>query len=271
MLGGGDQAGPQTALASPAAPASTQTARMEIAPVIGAPEGVARDLQAQLTTSMERKQIIVAKGTGSRGEYTLRGYVVAAREKAGAKISYIWDITDQAGKRAHRVTGEEIATTMPGSDPWSAVTPQIIQNIADKTATQLATWNSGIAGTPVASATPASSPATAAAAAAAAPATNAVAQAGAPATNAVAKAGTPAAQTAALSPPATAPGTASTTGSIDNSAVQTLVPNVTGAPGDGGVSLTSAIQRELSKSGVALTTTPSGTQTYKVEDKVKSW
>ena len=29
--------------------------------------------------------------------------------------AYIWDITDQAGKRAHRVTGEEIATTMPGS------------------------------------------------------------------------------------------------------------------------------------------------------------
>ena len=46
-----------------------------------------------------------------------------------------------------------------------------------------------------------------------------------------------------------------------------MVPSVAGAPGDGSVSLTGAIQRELSKGGVALTDKPSG-QTYKVEGKV---
>ncbi len=46
-----------------------------------------------------------------------------------------------------------------------------------------------------------------------------------------------------------------------------MVPSVVGAPGDGGVALTSAIQRELTRSGIALTDTPSA-NTYKVEGKV---
>ena len=46
-----------------------------------------------------------------------------------------------------------------------------------------------------------------------------------------------------------------------------MVPSVAGAPGDGSVSLTGAIQRELTKGGVALTDKVSG-QTYKVEGKV---
>jgi hypothetical protein len=46
-----------------------------------------------------------------------------------------------------------------------------------------------------------------------------------------------------------------------------MVPSVTGAPGDGSVSLTSAIQRELTRNGVSLTGAPSAS-TYKVEGKV---
>ena len=45
------------------------------------------------------------------------------------------------------------------------------------------------------------------------------------------------------------------------------MPTVTGAPGDGSSSLTGAIQRELSKNGVSLTSSASP-QTYKVEGKV---
>jgi hypothetical protein len=46
-----------------------------------------------------------------------------------------------------------------------------------------------------------------------------------------------------------------------------MVPSVTGAPGDGSVALTSAIQRELSRSGVNLADKASA-QTYRVEGKV---
>ncbi len=46
-----------------------------------------------------------------------------------------------------------------------------------------------------------------------------------------------------------------------------MVPMVVGAPGDGSSTLTTAIQRELTKNGVTLTSAASP-QTYKVEGKV---
>ena len=268
LLGGANTPAPQAALTEPPAAANAQTARVEIAPIIGAPEAVARDLQSQLTGSIERSKISVVKAPGGKGEYVLRGYIVAAREKAGSKISYIWDVTDQAGKRANRITGEEFAQGPPGKDPWSSITPKIIQSIADKTATQIASWLPGNSGTPVASAAPAMTPAaTGVATAAAATTAPKMAQAAIPAVaNGATAAATPAALTTAAATPAT--GAASTTGSIESGGpFSTIVPTVTGAPGDGSSSLTGAIQRELSKNGVSLTSNASP-QTYKVEGKV---
>lgn len=254
LLAGAGQGSPQTALTDPQAqqaPGSTQTARVEIAPIIGAPENISRDLQAQLTASMQRNKLTVAQGPGAKGEYVLRGYVVAAREKTASKISYIWDVTDQTGKRAHRITGEELAAPTNG-DPWAGVNPQVLTNIADKTASQVATWYGGLSGVPVASAAPAAS-ATPTNVAAATPTQTPVATT------------TPApAQMAAATAPAGA--STATTGSITGP-FNAIVPSIVGAPGDGSQSLTEAIQRELSKNGVSLTSAPTA-QSYKVEGKV---
>ena len=270
ILGGSESTAPQAALtAPPLAASNAQLAKLEIAPVIGAPDNISRDLQTQLTSSFDRSKISVARAPGGKGEYVLRGYIVAAREKTGSKISYIWDVTDQTGKRANRITGEEFAAGA-GKDPWSAVTPQIVQSIADKTAAQIASWLPGSSGSvPVASAAPAMTPVASAATAPAqalqtqGPQTQAQ-QKVALATPTAATSATPAATPVALTVPPSGP----TTGSIDSNApIVTTVPNVTGAPGDGSATLTTAIQRELTKNGVALTPTPSG-PAYKVEGKV---
>ncbi len=263
LLGDGNSTAPQATLTPPAngAPGDNKSlAKLSIEPVIGAPENVARDLQTALAGSLERNKISVSRGPGG-GELSLRGYVVAAREKAGTKVSYIWDVTDQAGKRVNRVTGEEMAAGS-SKDPWSAVNPQIMQSIADKTAAQIASWLPGSANIPVASNTaPMTSPAAAQNVADAA-----VAQGGAGAKAAATQAGTAAAaNTLASNAPAAAP-TGPTTGSIEGP-VTALVPAVAGAPGDGSTALTAAIQRELTKNGVNLASvaTPA---TYKVEGKV---
>ncbi len=264
LLGDGNSAAPQATLTPPAngAPGDSKSlAKLSIEPVIGAPENVARDLQTALAGSLERNKISVSRGPGG-GELSLRGYVVAAREKAGTKVSYIWDVTDQAGKRVNRVTGEEMAAAKTGKDPWSAVTPQIMQSIADKTASQIASWLPGSANIPVASNTsPITSPAAPAAAQNVADA--AMTQGATGARTAAAQAGTAAAATTLAS---TTPATGPTTGSIEGP-VTALVPAVAGAPGDGSTALTAAIQRELTKNGVSLASvaTPA---TYKVEGKV---
>jgi hypothetical protein len=243
ILGGSSTPAPQATLTQPQQPSATQTARIQIAPVIGSPENVARDLQTQLATAMTQRGITVATAQNAASEYVLRGYIVAARERSRTKVSYIWDVTDQSGKRVHRITGEKVAP-LAGKDPWSAVTPRVVQDIVDNTTSQIATWLPNSGGVPMASATPVVGSGTAASATAA---TDSLYQ-----------------TAATTSPRSPAP----TTGSIGTSGpVTAVVPMVTGAPGDGRQSLTEALQRELSKNGVALASAPNG-QSYKVQGQV---
>jgi hypothetical protein len=238
-----------TKVATPgASPAVTQQAKVAIAPVIGAPDAIAKQLQGQLGTALDQKGIGTVKIT-DKAEFTLRGYIVSAREKAGTKVSYIWDVTDPAGKRVNRITGEELVAGAPGKDPWASVNAQLTQSIADKTAGSLATWLPSHKSAAVASS---GGTGTASAGAQAAPSTMAVASA----------------DPAAASAPAPSAPANEATGSIGRDAgVSAVAPVVSGAPGDGDTSLASALQRELSRSGVALADKPIG-PAYRVEGKV---
>ncbi|MBS0251000.1 MAG: hypothetical protein JSR78_08035 [Proteobacteria bacterium] len=241
LLGGSGTPSAQTSIAlptgaSPSAPI-TQSAKFQIAPVIGSPENVAHELQSQLASAIGREGLTVVTANNATGEYVVRGYIVAAREKSKAKISYIWDVTDQSGKRVHRVTGEEVIASA-GKDPWSAVTPAVVERISGKTSKQIASWIASGGSVPVAS--------------------NINTQS----TN-VAASPRPTSYASAAPTPASP-----TTGSITQSGpITAVVPLVTGAPGDGSTTLTSAIQRELSKGGLKLATTPDS-QAYKVVGKV---
>ncbi|MCB1505821.1 MAG: hypothetical protein KDJ47_12665 [Hyphomicrobiaceae bacterium] len=238
LLGSANSSTPPTEVANQAAPVATSGARFAVAPVIGAPESVAKQMQSSLTGALTKQSLQVAQNATDKSDYTLRGYVVSAREKAGVKVSYIWDVTDPTGQRVNRITGEEILGAGSDRDPWSSVSQQAIESISTKTATQVASWAATQRGTQSQASTP------------------------------VASAQPSAVRTAAATPLASPSAAGPTTGSIGKGPTNALVPNVTGAPGDGRISLTSALQRELSKNGVALTTSP-GSTTYRVEGAVE--
>lgn len=239
ILGSAGSSSPATELATPSATAPSTAVKLAVAPVIGAPETVAKQMQSSLSSALAKQNIAVAKDATDKSDYTLRGYVVSAREKTGVKVSYIWDVTDPAGQRVNRITGEEIVAAGADRDPWASVSSQMIDTISGKTASQIATWLPSQR-TPSATAAPSATPVANASSARAPSRTMAAA-------------------------PMTAPGP--TTGSIASGPSNAYVPNVTGAPGDGRISLTSALQRELSKNGVSLTTTASA-NTYRVEGVV---
>ena len=241
LLGSSSSSDNSQMLAAPAAQQPVQPAsRIAIAPVIGAPEAVAKQITTQLGQDLGQKRVAVANNPTDHADYTLRGYVVAAREKAGVKVSYIWDLTDATGKRVNRITGEELVGNGEARDPWASVTPSVMQSISNKTATQLSSWLS------------------------AQPQAAAVAAAG----QQMHTSSLPSGGGATLGAPAT-PAAATTTGSIGrDGGVSAMVPSVTGAPGDGSTSLTSALRNELSRNGVALSERPGG-PTYRVEGKVK--
>jgi hypothetical protein len=241
LLGGGDSA-PTQVSAAPAAP--TQN-RVSVAPVIGAPDGVAKQLQQSFASAIGQKNVTVVAAQ-DKADYALRGYVVAAKDKAGTKVSYIWDVTDTSGRRVNRVTGEEVVAGT-ATDPWANVTPQVTQSIAQKSADSVATWMSQNTQAAVAAAPQAAS-ATSPTSVGALPAATAT-----PAT-------TPPAATAAAPAPAK-------TATAAPQPLQATIPTLSGAPGDGNSALAAALQAELSKSGVPIAS--AGATAYRVEGVVK--
>ena len=111
-----------------------------MAPIIGAPDAIAKQIQQEFTSAVEKQRVSVVASKDERADYTLRGYIVAAKDKAATKVSYIWDVTDPTGKRVNRITGEEVVTANAGKDPWAALTPQVAQSIAGKAASSFVAW-----------------------------------------------------------------------------------------------------------------------------------
>ena len=253
MFGGGSWFGsstpPQADLAAPA-PVAQQPplARVMVAPIIGAPDGIAKQIQQEFASAVERQRVSVVAGKDERADFTLRGYIVAAKDKQATKVSYIWDVTDPAGKRVNRITGEEVVPGNPGKDPWAALTPQVTQSIAGKAAGSFVSWlPSHSAQAPIASS-------------------------GSPPPSSVgaqpAAGGAPSESKRTASARPVTPVQPDATGSITrDGGVKAVIPAVTGAPGDGSTSLTAAIQRELTSKGVTVAERATG-GAYRVEGRV---
>lgn len=254
LFGGGSSAGSDSSIAATVPPASVAApAKIAVAPVFGPSETIAKSLHGQMVAAIEQQKITVAKTTTEKSEYTLRGYFLSSKKGNKTSISYVWDVTDQTGKRLNRIAGEELVAAASGRDPWTAVTPQVGEKIAGKTATNLATWLPTVA--------PVAPPAAVGAPPAAAPTSGGMQPNNGNIPMAASSAPPPAAGPAQVNNAPTA------TGSIGrDGAITAMVPTVTGAPGGGGVELTTAIQRELAKNGVTLAS--AGGQTYSVEGKV---
>ncbi len=221
-----------------------------IAPIIGPPNNVTTQLSTQLVAALRQGGVQaiqpVAGAAAPQSDYTLRGYIVAAKEAAGTKVSYIWDVTNPKGHRVNRITGEEIVAGAATADPWASVSPQIMQTIASKTATSLSAWM----------------PAKKAPAAATAP----IAQATQSSINTAQRTAT---QSIAQASRSAASATAGATGSIPRpGGLAVVVPRVTGAPGDGSTALALALQNELRKKGIPLASGAAAGAAHRIEGKV---
>lgn len=164
--GGGGSSG-MSGLLSGASGIFGSSPKLTVAPIIGAPENVGAELTKALIVAGKDRNLTITPGTSGE-EYVLRGYLIASPERRGAKISYIWDVSDAKGTRVTRVTGEEMVAKGSRSKPWSGVDSTVIRSIAAKSTSQLAAKLPG--GRSGSSAPVAAAPAAAAATTAAAPA-----------------------------------------------------------------------------------------------------
>lgn len=211
---------------------STNLAPVAFAPIIGPPAAVGDQLTAQLITAAQQKSIPVVTDKSKPSTYTVRGYLAQSNERTAEKFSYILDVTDNSGKRVHRILGEEAVPSKPGAKPWTSINQTAMQKIAAKSANDLAIWLPTQGGGGAASvATPVSAP-----------------------------------TTQKPAPSSSSRRTASTSSSTIR--VAALVPPVSGAPGDGRTALTNAIRTRLRARGVQIAST-GGKSVYKINGKVK--
>jgi hypothetical protein len=230
----------------PIKPAAPQPvlAKVAVAPIIGAPETVAKEIQQDFAGAVERQRIAVA-AKDERADFTLRGYIVASKEKNATKVSYIWDVTDPAGRRVNRIAGEEVVPGNGAKDPWAAVTPPVAQAMAEKAASAFAAWLPGHTAEAVAAGTVAHP-------------VGVGIQPQEPQLTPAEAAAQGRTKVAALS--------SQTTGSISPAGAVAAVASVNGAPGDGATSLTAAIRQELANKGVGVAEKSAGA--YRVEGAV---
>jgi hypothetical protein len=205
-------------------PQASPGGSIAIAPIVGAPPQIANELSSKVASAAQARSVTVAPQ--GQGDYNLRGYLAAANDPRGVKITYIWDVVDKAGQRAHRITGEEFVPKS-GADTWSGVPGPAAARIAERTAGDLSAWLSGDA--------------------AARPQPVATAPQPRPQPQAQAPAAQPQQPQAVPQQPQVAAAPAD---------AQTFIAPVSGAPGDGSGALQEAMRRKLLSRGVKLAASP---------------
>ncbi|HWK14719.1 MAG TPA: hypothetical protein VNS02_10010 [Rhizobiaceae bacterium] len=121
------------------------SARVFVAPVVGAAENAATPLAQQLSVRATERGIALVPAGTANATHMLKGYFSAFTEGSQTTVIYVWDVLDPSGNRLHRIQGQE-KESGGGGEGWSAVTQRTMQAIADRTIDDLTAWLAARAG-----------------------------------------------------------------------------------------------------------------------------
>ena len=108
----------------------------------GPPAGQFRQLVQNLNTEAQTRRLAVMSRE-SASAYRVRGYLAAKVVNKLTTISWVWDVFDQDGRRALRITGEETANLRAlgrHQNAWLAADEAMLNRIAHSSMDQLAAF-----------------------------------------------------------------------------------------------------------------------------------
>jgi hypothetical protein len=108
-------------------------------PIIGAPVQAVTPLSKELGNAARSNGLKIKGSSDQTAEHVLKGYLSAFSDGKNVTVIYVWDVLDNAGARLHRIQGQE---SVPGrsSDAWSAVPPELMQEIGTSTIAEYMKW-----------------------------------------------------------------------------------------------------------------------------------
>lgn len=99
----------------------------------GVPPDKAKELREALALAAGQRDIGIVEGVLPAGTYALLGKFRGEVQAGTAQIAYSWELRDDNGVLLDTITGSESAGTATGKDAWAAVTPAVLQVIAEAT------------------------------------------------------------------------------------------------------------------------------------------
>jgi hypothetical protein len=126
------------AAASPAA-AAIGSGGIRFLPIIGAPVQAVTPLSKQLGASARAQGLTIKSSGDTTSDHILKGYFSALNDGGKTTVVYVWDVLDGSGNRLHRIQGQDTVTSS-AAEPWSAIPPETMQAIAEKTIDAYLEW-----------------------------------------------------------------------------------------------------------------------------------
>ncbi len=114
-------------------------------PIIGAPVQAVTPLSRQLGAEARAQGLTIKSSNDTTSSYILKGYLSAFQDGPAITVTYVWDVLDNSGARLHRIQGN-VSVPLKGGDPWTAVPPSVMQQIASKTMAEFTSWRSSRGG-----------------------------------------------------------------------------------------------------------------------------
>lgn len=131
-------------LLTDSAPASSGNPKGKTVPPVayqqisGIPPDKLSAFKQSLASAGGQHDIGFVEGSLQTGMFSLGGSIRALPGNAGVRVVYEWQFRDADGVLIDTLTGEDNAGVYSGSDPWGAVTPDVLDRVARRTADLMA-------------------------------------------------------------------------------------------------------------------------------------
>ena len=124
------------------APVKGEAVRFAFAEITGTPGAMRYAMEDYLKQYAASRNLVIVAEDDPTAVYRVKGYLQAVGDTTGGLLIYTWDVSDAAGRKLHRFSGQ-LVTARTEADPWAAVTVTQIGDAARETIDGLADWLRG--------------------------------------------------------------------------------------------------------------------------------
>jgi hypothetical protein len=140
MLQGPPPISPTQVLSMTSAPVAGPDVKFSFAPITGVPSELLQAFNKAVTKHAAARKLTVVPAGDPTATYVVKGYLSAIGDSKSSLLVYVFDVSDQSGKRLRRISGQEIGRGSR-SDPWGGIGTALVVGVGESTIDELVAWS----------------------------------------------------------------------------------------------------------------------------------